>query len=127
MKTVRYYNPNPLGKNVGDCVIRALTKALDMSWEQVYSDLGSWGFVMADMPSSNAVWGAYLRHKGWKKRLLPDECPDCFTIGDFAERYAEGTYIVGTGSHVVTIQDGTIYDSWDSAKEIPTYYFAKDE
>lgn len=25
-----YYNPNPQGKLVGDCVIRALSKALDL-------------------------------------------------------------------------------------------------
>ena len=33
------YNPNPEGKSTGDCVIRALTKALNKSWEQVYVEL----------------------------------------------------------------------------------------
>ena len=28
------YNPNPLGLRVGDCVIRAISKALDMPWEK---------------------------------------------------------------------------------------------
>ena len=30
------YNVNPADKKVGDCVIRALTKALGMTWEEVY-------------------------------------------------------------------------------------------
>ena len=33
------YNPNPRGINTGDCVIRAICKALDMEWEKVYMDL----------------------------------------------------------------------------------------
>ena len=28
-----YYNPNPNDKAVGDCTIRAMTKALDMPWD----------------------------------------------------------------------------------------------
>lgn len=27
-----YYNPNPKGNHIGDCVIRALTIALDCNW-----------------------------------------------------------------------------------------------
>lgn len=123
---VQYYNPNPLGKSVGDCVIRALTKALNFTWEQVYSDLTTWGYAMADMPSSNAVWGAYLRNKGYSKHLLPDECPDCYTIGEFADDFSKGVYIVGTGTHVVTVSDGYIYDTWDSSRETPIYYFTRE-
>lgn len=33
------YNPNPLSKLVGDCVIRALTKALDRTWGEIYLGL----------------------------------------------------------------------------------------
>ena len=33
------YNPNPVGNNVGDCVIRAITKAMDKSWEDTYIDI----------------------------------------------------------------------------------------
>lgn len=33
----QYYQPNPHhDKVVGDCTIRAMTKALDMPWDDVY-------------------------------------------------------------------------------------------
>lgn len=121
-----YYNPNPLGKNVGDCVIRALTKALDMPWESVYTELCVQGLNMADMPSSNAVWGAYLRSKGFNRSIIPNSCPDCYTMTDFAADNNVGVYIVATGTHVVTVSDGNIYDSWHSENEIPTYFFYKE-
>ena len=31
-----YFNPNPHSKRVGDCVVRALSKATDKSWEDTY-------------------------------------------------------------------------------------------
>jgi hypothetical protein len=34
-----YFNPNPSGKMVGDCIIRALSKILNMSWESVFVEL----------------------------------------------------------------------------------------
>lgn len=38
-----------------------------------------------------------------------------------------GVYVVGTGNHVVTVKDGEIWDSWDSSKEIPVYYWSKED
>ena len=34
-----FYNPNPLSKSVGDCVIRALSKALNKSWDDTAIEL----------------------------------------------------------------------------------------
>ena len=37
MSLWQYYQPNPHhDKVVGDCTIRAMTKALNMSWDDVY-------------------------------------------------------------------------------------------
>ena len=85
------------------------------------------GFLMGDMPSSNAVWGALLRQEGFKRAAIPNTCPDCYTVEDFASDHPEGTFVVGTGNHVVTVKDGLIYDSWDSSQEIPVYYWFRKE
>ena len=119
------YNVNPAEKKVGDCVIRALTKALGMTWEEVYLALCLQGYKMYDMPSSNAVWGAFLRSKGFKRGIISDSCPDCYTIDDFCKEFPQGIYIIGTGSHAVTAIDGNVYDSWDSTQETPLYYYYK--
>ena len=34
------YNANPQGKNVGDCTVRAISKALGKEWGEVYTGLG---------------------------------------------------------------------------------------
>lgn len=117
-------NPNPKNARVGDCVIRAITIALNSTWEKVYSELAGYGFMMCDMPSSNAVWGQYLKDKGFKRDIIPDSCPqDCYTVTDFCKDNPIGTYILGTGSHVVAVIDGNYYDTWDSGNEMPIYYW----
>ena len=58
------YNSNPFGLRVGDCVIRAISKALEQSWEKTYIDLCVQGFMMGDLPNSNAIFSAYFKHKG---------------------------------------------------------------
>lgn len=120
------YNPNPVGRNVGDCAVRAIAKALGISWEQAYTLLTMNGFVMGDMPSANSVWGAVLRKHGFKAQALPDECPDCYTATQFLEDNPEGTYVFGFGNHVATAIDGTLYDAWDSTNEIPQYVWYKE-
>lgn len=121
-----FLNKNPFGLRIGDCVIRAISTALDQSWEKTYVDLCVEGYSMGDLPNSNATWGAYLVNKGYKRHIIPDTCPSCYTIDQFAADHPQGTYIVATGTHAVCIKDGNIYDTWNSGQEIPTYYFSKE-
>lgn len=125
MATWQLYNANPAGRNVGDCAVRALSVALDVDWETAYALISLNGYLMGDMPSSNSVWGAVLRQHGFYRYAIPNECPDCYTIGDFADDHPRGIFVVGTGNHVVTIKDGIVLDSWDSRKEIPQYFWTK--
>lgn len=121
-----YINPNPSYNLVGDCVIRALSLATGDDWDKTYLGVVIKGYDMKDMPSSNAVWGAYLKSLGFKRYIIPNECSDCYTVNDFAKEHNSGVYILATGTHVVTVKDGDYYDTWDSGKEIPIYYFVKE-
>lgn len=121
----QYFNPNPENNLVGDCTIRAISKALNQDWEQTYIDLCLQGFVMHDMPSSNNVWGKYLKSKGFVRGIIPNTCPDCYTIADFCDDNPQGIYLVTTGSHIVCVINGSYYDTWDSGSEVPIYYFVK--
>lgn len=117
-------NPNPKNARVGDCVIRAITIATGTKWDHIYSELAAYGFMMCDMPSSNSVWGQYLKDHGYVRGVVNDECHgDCYTIRDFCEDNKSGTYILGTGEHVVTVIDGDYYDTWDSGDEVPIYFW----
>lgn len=121
------YNKNPTGRRVGDCAVRAVSVALGIDWETAYSMMAVNGFAMGDMPSANSVWGAVLRQHGFYREAIPNICPDCYTAEDFANDHPKGTFVLGFGNHVATIIDGNIYDSWDSSKEVPQYFWYKKE
>lgn len=116
-------NPNPLGKQTSDCVVRAIAIATDASWRRVYRDLCDLGDVECEMPTTNVVWGIHLNELGGKQFLLPESCPQCITVRAFCERYPTGVYVIGTGSHAVCVIDGDYYDSWDSGSEVPSYFW----
>lgn len=120
------YNPNPEGRSVGDCTVRAISKALGQSWEQTYVGLALEGFFRGDLPNADSVWGPYLRRHGFVRRMLPDDCPDGYTVAEFATDNPQGTYILSMpGRHVVAVVDGSYYDSWQSGEEVPVYYWAR--
>ena len=122
-----YFNPNPAGRRVGDCAVRAVAKALNIDWETSYSLIAKNGFYMCDMPSSDSVWGAVLRQHGFNKHIVPNMCPDCYTAMDFVDDHNKGIYVIGFGGHVATSINGVLYDSWNSSNEIPIYYWTKEE
>lgn len=120
-------NPNPVKNLVGDCVVRGISILMNKPWDYTYMEIVVQGYNMYDMPSSNEVWGAYLKSQGYVKRLIPNTCPDCYTIKDFCYDHPRGKYLMATGSHVVAVIDGDYYDTWDSGNEIPIYYFTKED
>lgn len=117
------YNPNPTGRFVGDCAVRAVSVALDIDWEEAYNLIADAGYAMGDMPSSDSVWGAVLRQHGFYRAAIPNSCPDCYTAEDFAADHPRGVFVLGFGGHVAAIRDGVIMDSWDSSQEVPVYYW----
>ncbi|MBO4284271.1 MAG: hypothetical protein J5958_06590 [Clostridia bacterium] len=120
-----YYNPNPCGRSVGDCAVRAVARALNIDWETAYAIIAKAGYEMCDMPSSDSVWGAVLRKRGFIRKVIPDGCPNCYTAEDFCNVHLTGTYVLGFGQHAATVVDGVIYDAWNSSKEVPQYYWEK--
>lgn len=122
-----YYNINPQQKNVGDCVVRAISKATGRDWGDTYLALCVQGYIDCDMPSANAVWGNYLRGLGYRRKIVPDTCPDCYTVRQFAQEHPAGTYIIALSGHVVCVEDGVIWDSWNSGNEIVLYYWERSE
>lgn len=121
----QHYNPNPIGREGIDCTVRALTKALNISWEKAYTMLAVNGFMLGDMPNANHVVHYTLRQNGFKRIALPDECPACYTAADFAEEHPEGTYILAFGDHVCAVVSGTVFDSWHSESRVPMFYWEK--
>ena len=120
------YNPNPAQARAGDCAVRAIAKALNIDWESAYAKVAVNGFLMGDVISSNAVWGSVLRQNGFTREIIPNSCPDCYTLADFSKDHPKGTFVVALPGHVACVVDGDIYDSWDSSELAPLYYWREE-
>lgn len=119
-------NPNPFNKLTGDCVVRAISIAEGKDWDDIYLELMIKGYEQKDMIESNALWNEYLHRLGYHRYIIPDTCPDCYTVSDFAADHPQGTYILGTGTHAVCVKNGNIHDTYDSGYKVPIFYWQKE-
>lgn len=122
------YNPNPSKNLVGDCTVRAISKALDQDWETTYAGLTAMGFMLSDMPSANRVWHRYLYKNGFRQHIIDNYGDEFYTVEDFCKDHHHGIYILSIldPGHVVCVVDGKYYDSWDSGHEVPQYYWTRE-
>lgn len=116
MSKYKYYQPNKkdVKDECCDCVIRALTKALEKEWVEVFDELVVYARDLQSMPNDKKVYEVYLKDKGFewvglkaqkgKKRLTPET---------FCKQHKTGTYILRLSNHIVTVVDGQYFDTWD--------------
>lgn len=127
MNTFKYYQPNPVGNVTRDCVIRAISAALDLSWDEAFDIIAERAKQMGTTMDENAVYGSVLRQCGFYRAVPPNNCPDCFTAHDFCLSHPTGVYVLGFTGHVAAVIDGQVWDSFDSTGEIVNYYWGLQE
>lgn len=120
-------NENPRARRTIDCTIRAISTAMNQDWDTTYVGISEKAFELKDMPTANHVWGAYLKSRGWKRHVIPNECPDCYTVADFCREHPRGIFILAIDGHAVCVIHGNYVDTWDSGDEVPLYYWEKGE
>ena len=117
------FNPNPVGNRVEDCAQRAIAAALDVDWDTASDLIYEMAKGMGTTTHDDAAWGAVLRRAGFVRAVIPNRCPDCYTVADFCRDHPRGVYVLKLSGHVATVIDGHVYDTWNSSGEIPTYYW----
>lgn len=83
-----YYNANIYGNNVEDCVIRAISVAESISWDEAYRKLSDYARERGLMISSVESVEEYL-DEHYERMCIED-----MTVGEFAECFPYGTYLV---------------------------------
>lgn len=128
MGLFKYYQPNKkdIKDNYGDCVIRALTKVLNMDWQQVFDLLVPIAKEFQCMPNtpiayeklltnSEFVYTGISNKKGTKRP----------TVESFAKSHKQGTYILRVAHHIVALVDGIYYDTWNCGSKSLYGYWVK--
>lgn len=125
-----FFNPNPYGKNTGDCTIRAICATLGYSWDQAYIALAAQGYEAKEMPDDNDVWQKFLVEHGFRVGVIPEVCRPCRTVRDFCRAFPDGKYVLhinGPVGHVIGVVDGDYYDTIDSGNSTPLFFWKKED
>ena len=119
-----YYQPND--HICGDCGIRAVSKALDITWDDSLTTLylnalkikeapGSCDNITDTLKNFNFKWVCIKPQKGTKRP----------TVSEFVKSHNSGTYICRVSGHVVCAKDGKYHDIWDCGDKSLYGYWEK--
>ena len=115
-KYFHYYNSNPKGIRAGDCAIRALSLALNQTWEDTLQGLTEVALKCKRSPTEIDTIAKYLNQKGWRKEPQPKHLDGTkYTGRQFIDaRLKSSVIICNIGPHHMSvIYGGKFYDTWD--------------
>lgn len=129
-RSYKYYQPNKkdFEDKYGDCSIRALTKYFGREWIEIFDDLVVYARKNQCMPNMLPNIQEYLEEKKvpYTKTYKP-KARHKETVLDFAKAHKEGKYIlyvrVGYGTHLVTVENGVYFDTWDCGDRLVYGYW----
>lgn len=128
---LKRYNANSRNNNQGDCVARSLSLAYGLDYDETKSSLVKYAHNIGKRWNTYACFSNWMLHKGYKKLIWLSE-ETAITAEQLSNIVQDGIVVALVGqkfgemSHMLTIIDGDIYDSWDSRKKIVDRYFIID-
>lgn len=128
----QYYNRNPKNRITTDCVIRAISTALDLPYTDVVMEMAEMQCKTGYDDGSKELIDRYLKSKGWVKCKQPRKYDNTkYTGEEFCLKIQHPIYCeelelpdcnwhrmvanIG-GHHIVAIIEGKIHDIWDSSR-----------
>lgn len=119
-----YYQPND--HICGDCGIRAVSKALDCSWEEALTTLYLNALKIKEAPGSCDNITETLKFFDFKwVPITPKRGEKRQTVTEFAKTHNTGTYILRVSGHLVCAKDGKYHDIWDCGNKSLYGYWVK--
>ena len=119
----RYYNRNPDGKHLEDCVCRAISTAMGLNYEAVDRLLTLTAFGYGCDKLCVCCYHNLLEDILGYKRYT---CYDGETVEDIAKRHPHDKVLIRINAHLTSSVKGTIYDIWDcSQKEVDCYWIIR--
>lgn len=111
----QFLNLHPKGKNVGDCVKRALALLTDEPYREISLALNRLKKETGAQTFNEDInWKEYVKRRGWVKISFPVKRGHKRMNGKrFCRKYPKGKYLLRMAGHVTACVDGVIYDTWD--------------
>lgn len=123
------FNPNPKNKKTGDCMVRALSKALEKSWEECYTELFHNTLKTGYSVSDKKNLKSYLKKLGYEMEKMPRKRDNKrYTVEEFANYLAKEneTYIISVANHITVIKNKILYDIWNCKnKSVGNYWIIR--
>ena len=138
-RVFHYFNANPKNKITTDCVVRAISTATEIPYNQVVMEMAEMQCKTGYDDGSHQLIEKYLTSKGWKKHSQPRKWDNTkYTGSEFCKelmRYDSEIdsgdhdmhHIIANigGHHIVAIISGRIYDTWNSSDGCIGNYYTK--
>lgn len=105
----KYYNANPLKRNVSDCSVRAISLATEHTWDETYIMLSNYARQRAITFSEVEFINEFLS----ERYECLCENKNIRTLRDFLSLELPGRYLVTMQGHITCVVDGTCYDTFD--------------
>jgi hypothetical protein len=117
-------NLNPKGRKTGDCVVRAIAKGMDQSWEDTLCDLHKVALHHYTMPNDKFTYDKYLTANGWTKEKMPRFADNTrYTVKEFIAANPHGTFILSVANHLTVAINGELFDTWNcGSKSVGNYW-----
>lgn len=109
----RYLNLNPYKKRTGDCVIRAVACAFDVSWEGASDMLYKVARKSGCEMSCIGCYSGLFYDMG-----LPEVPVNGFTVEQVSEKYSDKIVLIRIPGHLTCSRYGTVFDIWDCTDEV---------
>lgn len=110
MAEFRYYNLNPNGEKVSDCVTRAISLASGLSYSTIRSKLRSTARLLDCPKLCPTCYGFFIQQVIGG---VPKNCMG-MTVGEFADLHPNGTYLIRIQGHLTCVKEpSTVWDIWD--------------
>lgn len=126
MSLFQFYNPNPKGKLVGDCVKRCLTKATGEDYMSIQRQLNAIHRELGTRTyQDKRVYKAFVERRDYRKISFPAKRGEPrTTVRDVAEmqaRNADGlkdyNIVCNCAHHLVCVSEGQYWDTWNSGNK----------
>ena len=114
-----YYNVNPDGYHIPDCVIRAISTATNLSY---YDTIYALKRNSTQHCCDELTLSCYERLLDYEFNL-PHYLGVSHTVKQIAENFPNNILLIRTDGHLSVSMYGDIYDIWDCSEEIVTDFW----